>query len=131
MKYYILRGKQIVITHDVLEFGKFLSSPEKIIRQTTQCGVLISTVFLGIAQTSIFFTNPNNLPVLFETMVFAQQDKPYLERYCTYDQALNGHRRVVHQLDLGVFSNNWFKYNFNRFIVFIKNVFKKNENINY
>ena len=40
-----------------------------------------------------------NLPVLFETMVFGGEYDDYQERYHTYDEAEEGHKRIVEMVD--------------------------------
>jgi len=50
----------------------------------------ISTVFLGLDHG--WGEGP---PVLFETMIFGGPEDGYQERYCTWDEAKEGHRKAV------------------------------------
>lgn len=56
---------------------------------TTIKGVRISTVFLGIDHAC--GAGP---PVLFETMVFEGPLDQYCERYCTWEEAEQGHEKT-------------------------------------
>ena len=50
----------------------------------------ISTVWLGLDHS--FFDGP---PLIFETMVFGGKHDMFQKRYCTEEQAKEGHARVV------------------------------------
>ena len=52
-------------------------------------GIRISTVFLGIDHSF------GGVPILFETMIFGGVHDDYQERYCTWIEALAGHKRAV------------------------------------
>lgn len=56
--------------------------------------VRISTVFLGIDHNFTF----GGRPVLFETMTFGNTDE-LEERYCTWDEAVEGHERAVRMVE--------------------------------
>ena len=58
--------------------------------------VEVSTVFLGLDHN--FGDGP---PVLFETMVFGGAHSEDLWRYCTWDEAVAGHERIVAALTDG------------------------------
>jgi hypothetical protein len=57
----------------------------------------ISTVFLGLDHS---FTG--GTPVLFETLVFGGPNDGYMERYCTWDEALAGHARILAEQPSGL-----------------------------
>ena len=38
-------------------------------------------------------------PVLFESMIFGGEHDEYQRRYCTYDEALEGHNNLVKALE--------------------------------
>jgi hypothetical protein len=59
-----------------------------------QGDVFVSTVFLGINHN--FFGN--GPPILFETMVFIAGDGGDCERYSTWDEAAEGHRKWVNMI---------------------------------
>lgn len=51
--------------------------------------VQVSTVFLGLNHN---FSEEGD-PILFETMVFNGEYDQEMERYCTYDEAVAGHKK--------------------------------------
>ena len=55
-------------------------------------GTWVSTVFLGLDHNF-----NGGTPILFETMVFPKDDWGELdcERYCTYNEAVEGHQTMV------------------------------------
>lgn len=55
-------------------------------------GTYVSTVFLGIDHN---FTGTAPGPVLFETMIFGGEFDGGQFRYCTYEEALQGHAEAV------------------------------------
>ena len=57
-------------------------------------GQEISTVFLQLDHN----WDPNGQPVLFETMIFGGEYDGEMWRYCTWDEALEGHNKVVNCL---------------------------------
>lgn len=68
----------------------------KRVAKTTVGDANVSTVFLGLDNSW-----DGGTPVLFETMVFGG---PYSEdqwRYCTWDEAVAGHERIVAALTEG------------------------------
>ena len=73
--------------------------------------ILISTIFLYVDHSCDI---EDNKPILFETMIFFRNDKDheldqYQERYSTYKEACDGHRRAV-RLVISELRNNE-KYN--------------------
>jgi len=54
-------------------------------------GVRVSTVFLGLDQSFSY----TGTPVLFETMVFGGEMDGHQVRYCTWDEALAGHKVIL------------------------------------
>jgi hypothetical protein len=59
--------------------------------------VRVSTVWLGIDHGF----GREGPPIIFETMVFGGDHDQDCDRYCTEEQALAGHRRVVANLTAG------------------------------
>jgi hypothetical protein len=102
--YYILKDKKIVAVDSALEWGMFFENIKNRRVGWKVCldGTTISTVFLGIDHGW-----NNELPVLFETMVFLYP--PGLaekftddnlvdietQRYEIWDQAIKGHKEMV------------------------------------
>jgi hypothetical protein len=58
----------------------------------------ISTVFLSMDHGLAGLIG-DGTPVLFETMVFGGEHDEYQERYHTYDEAEEGHNRIVEMID--------------------------------
>ena len=58
----------------------------------------ISTVFLSMDHGLAGLIGDGS-PVLFETMVFGGEYDDYQERYHTYDEAEEGHKRKVEMVD--------------------------------
>lgn len=55
--------------------------------------VNISTVFLGLNHSWC-----EHKPLWFETMIFGGKFDEYQERYTTYDEAVEGHKKAVHKV---------------------------------
>ena len=87
-KHYILKNKE-VIESDFMTWAKFFESKERIVKQEEVNGYKVSTVFLGIDHNF-----GEGKPLLFETMVFGGKDEEQ-ERYSTYKQAEQGHKKMV------------------------------------
>lgn len=68
----------------------------KRVAKTTVGEADVSTVFLGIDHCW-----DGGPPVLFETMVFGGAHSEDMWRYCTWDEAVAGHERIVAALTEG------------------------------
>jgi hypothetical protein len=89
--HYILDGHEPVPEPDVLRWGLWFESADRVVSKTTVGGQEVSTVFLGLDHQ--WGIGP---PLLFETMVFPEGDR--CERYPTWDNAVAGHDRIVGEL---------------------------------
>jgi hypothetical protein len=69
----------------------------RVVAKSTIGQVEVSTVFLGIAHGI-----RNGMPVLFETMIFDEDYDDYQVRYCTWDEALAGHKAAVKLVEEGM-----------------------------
>jgi hypothetical protein len=58
----------------------------------------VSTIFLSMDH-GLAGLMGDGTPVLFETMVFGGEYDGYQERYHTYDEAEEGHKRIVEMVD--------------------------------
>lgn len=88
MKYYILEDKKPVPVDDLMEWGRWFENRENsIVEKTTIGDSDVSTVFLGLNHRY-----GEGEPVLFETMIFGGDEDGYQERYCTWDEAVEGHK---------------------------------------
>ena len=96
--YYKLNGKEIELVGGIEEIITF-NIPMSISLFKTEIGISqISTVFLSMDH-SLGGVIGDGRPVLFETMVFGGEHDGYQERYHTYDQAEEGHKRIVDMVD--------------------------------
>ena len=71
---------------------------DRIIRRTIIENKVVSTVFLGLDHR---FAEESISPIVFETMVFPEEGNfldEYCERYCTYDDAIKRHEKIVSEL---------------------------------
>lgn len=91
--WYILKDKHPVPV-DMLQAAKWLSEiNNKRIAFTEIRGIQISTVFLGLDHSFM-----SDIPVLFETMVFGGTLDNEGERYYTYQEAEEGHKRMCERV---------------------------------
>jgi len=86
--YYKLEGKKAVACKMEECFAE-LDENRRVAKDTIG-DVDISTVFLGINHG---FTE--RVPILFETMVFGGEHNEYCQRYATWQEAEEGHKRTV------------------------------------
>ena len=87
-------GIAMVINNDLRDIERCHSASTEIIINTAAIninGAKISTVFLGIDHQF----GMGSPPILFETMVFGGELDQEQERYCTYREAEEGHKRWV------------------------------------
>jgi len=90
-KFYLLKDKNIIGTNNIYEWGKmFEDFKSRIIAQDNFREILISTVFLGINHGF-----DEEKPLLFETMIFGGKNDGYTDRYNTYSEAEEGHKKAV------------------------------------
>jgi hypothetical protein len=88
---YILDGKIPVPCEDLLQWGAWMETGDRVLKQEQVGQFWVSTVFLGLDHQ--YGAGP---PRLFETMVFdAGRDGIYQSRYSTWELALEGHERAV------------------------------------
>ena len=95
--YYILVDKEVVLVNDINEWSKQWSKSGGTIALHNfgiKGDILVSTVFLGINHRC-----GEGVPVLFETMVFGGKHSDLQRRYCTYDEAIEGHNNICELVD--------------------------------
>jgi len=113
---YILDGKNPVVCENILEWAKQMGSDNRIVEQSQFGDVKVSTVFLGLDH-SFGGEEPLNKqfdendpfgeevgyikPILFETMIFGGENDQYQERYSTWDEAVEGHKKACDLVSLG------------------------------
>lgn len=89
--FYILDGTEIKKAASLEEYHDFMESRKNVLQQDMIGEVMVSTVFLCLDHS---FRNGEE-PILFETMVFGGQHDEYQKRYCTYDDAMEGHESCL------------------------------------
>ena len=88
---YRLEGKIPVPCETEQEYTQSFAMEKRRVAETEVGDVGVSTVFLVIDHSY----NPDSTPVLFETMIFGKDgDSEYCERYCTWDEAVEGHKKA-------------------------------------
>ena len=91
MRWYILNNENIPVESNITEYVEWSKDLKKIIvKQEDINDVTVSTVFLGLDHSY-----NENVPVLWETMIFGGEHNLYQERYSSYEGALEGHERAV------------------------------------
>lgn len=91
---YVLVDKKPVVEPNLLKWGQFMNGDTHVAEEVVG-GYRVSTVFLGLDHGW-----GDSDPILFETMVFQEQgrgraDDELTERYCTWEEAEEGHKKIV------------------------------------
>lgn len=92
-----LEGKPC-LCEDMLIWGKWLESADRLVANTTVGETEVSTVFVG---TDLRFggvfegTVGNGPPLLWQTMIFGGLHDDYCKRYPTREEAVAGHAKAV------------------------------------
>lgn len=74
---------------DVLEWGRWFETSDRVVKQEMIGDARVSTVFLGIDHSW-----DNGPPVLFETMIFGGEHDQYQDRCSTWQQAEDMHAKA-------------------------------------
>ena len=91
---YILDGKTPVHEPDIIKWGAWMETANRSVDvDVVLDNIAVSTVFLGIDHNMI-----GAGPILFETMVFYNGDGRDQYRYSTWEEAEEGHKKVVEEL---------------------------------
>ena len=97
-KNYILKDKEVVEV-GIDEWSEWLHRDFALTRLIAKTSLGLSTPNPGIEVSTVFLQCDHNFgsgpPILFETMVFNGDKEDEMERYSTYDQAIEGHKRIV------------------------------------
>lgn len=92
--WYRLDGHVPVPVHNFRHGGMGSADSRRVARTQVTPGIEVSTVFLALDHRF----KPTGLPLLFETMVFGGPMDQQAERYCTWEEAAEGHRRWVERV---------------------------------
>jgi hypothetical protein len=89
---YILENKKPVVEEDLAKWSRWFEDPDNCRVAETKIGYIrISTVFLGIDHNF----DSSGEPVLFETMIFGGKFHLEQARYCSWEEAEQGHEVSV------------------------------------
>ena len=88
-----MNGKYILDGHepkqaDLITWAKWFETADRKVAGTGKDNISVSTVFLGLDHRF----GGNGPPLLFETMVFGGVHDGDMDRYSTWDKAIEGHR---------------------------------------
>lgn len=95
--YRLDEQKNPVPVKSLREFGVAFEADRQVASEYVG-DIKISTVFLGIDHGFDPTGSPDYKPVLFETMIFNGPLDQECIRYCTWDEAMAGHIRTVHNV---------------------------------
>lgn len=95
--WYILDENNKPIRSTIVEYGKQIEeNPErKAVKQERIDDIFISTMLLGLDHAW-----NSDIPVLWETMIFGGEHDQYMDRYTSYEDALEGHQQALKLIDL-------------------------------
>ncbi|MBJ7223566.1 MULTISPECIES: hypothetical protein [unclassified Brenneria] len=98
MWHYRLEGRRAVPCPDIAEWARWFAIADRRVAETWIDDFRVSTVFLGLDHNHNALSN-DEVPVLFETMVFAGPDPlDTMRRYSLWEEAETGHAEIVAQL---------------------------------
>lgn len=87
---YILEGKRPIKTDSSMIWAKWFKTANRTVKKTTIGEVTVSTVFLGVEHGF-----SNGKPLLFETIIFGGKFDGEIDRYTSYAEAEEGHKKTV------------------------------------
>lgn len=94
---YILDDeRRIIRCNDLVEWGLWMETGDRVVAQTDIDGVWVSTVFLGMDHNFLELGDPK----LFETMVFHDGEGGQMQRYFIWPEAEKGHAEIVREIEL-------------------------------
>ena len=91
-RWYILDNNNKPIPKPVLEAAQWLEDNDhrRTVKRDEIGDILVSTVFLGLDHAW-----DSDTPVLWETMIFGGEHNQYQDRYTSYEDALEGHKKAL------------------------------------
>jgi len=95
---YRLNGRIPVPCKDSEEWATWYGNHNRTVAKDEFGDAVISTVFLSIGHGF----SSNDMPVLFETMVFGGELDEEQDRYCTWEEAEAGHMAMVARVKQGL-----------------------------
>ena len=86
---YILDGHNAIPCDDILKWTQWLENSERYVANDEKNGIRVSTVFLGFDHSFL-----KSQPSLFETLVFGGEHDGDMQRYATWEEAEQGHKKM-------------------------------------
>jgi hypothetical protein len=86
---YVLEGRVPRPARSIHEWSQYMETAERHVADTEVGDARVSTVFLGTNNS--FGFGP---PLLFETMIFGGKYDDFQRRYCTWEEAEQGHQEA-------------------------------------
>lgn len=93
MYYKLVDGKTVPVG-DIMTWGTWWETTDRRVGLDKIGDSEISTVFLGFDHRF----SGDGAPILFETLVFGGKLADEMERYCTLEQAQEGHKSMVQRV---------------------------------
>jgi hypothetical protein len=87
---YVLDSDGVARPVNLKEWEGWMSAADRRVALTRFKGLEVSTVFLTVDHSH----REGGPPVLFESMVFHRDNSGYMQRYCTRDEAVEGHETL-------------------------------------
>ena len=91
---YILKDRKPIHEPDLIAWGAWMQTADRIVAKTDTPDGKISTVFLGL---NYQFAG-HGKPLIFETMVFGGAMDQYCERSSTWEEAEAVHQRITQKV---------------------------------
>ena len=90
MKLYTLVEGRPEPCDDVVTWGRWFETADRVLLTTVLNDVTVSTVFLGLDHN-----RGRGVPILWQTMIFGGPQDGYQNRYTSAAAAVEGHERAV------------------------------------
>ncbi len=105
--FYKLDENKNVVPSSIEEWSKFiegiLPTNYMYVGEEVVNGLRVSTIFAGISSD---FYGKGKHPLVFETMIFNNGSSIYVNKYSTWDQAVEGHQNAIELAKNGFIPDN-------------------------
>lgn len=94
MSWYILDEDNKPVKSTIIQYSEWIEAnrERKAVKQEHIGDIRISTVFLGLDHA---WPKDDVKPLLWETMIFGGEHDQYMDRYTSYEDALEGHQNAL------------------------------------
>ena len=94
---YILNGHTPVVEPDLMKWAQWFETADRHVVRDKVGDKEVSTVFLGLDYSFDYLGKAK--PIFFETMIFNEKGEAEDDwRYCTWEEAEAGHKKIVEEL---------------------------------